>query len=110
MLYSSSSKCTLVSGDGTTNTTQTFLGGINDPAIDSSGNLWADAVGSNGGLFEISPTGTPLTCAQQGLACGKRGFLSWGARLCEGQQAEEDRPRESGTCFVGRLKSRSYKR
>ena len=68
VLYSSSSKCTLASGDGTTNTTQTFLGGVNDPAIDSEGDLWADAVGSNGGLFEISPIGKPLTCALGSLA------------------------------------------
>jgi hypothetical protein len=65
--YSSSTKCTFVSGNGTSSS-QTFLEGVDDPAIDSQGNMWADAAGSAGGLFEISPTGKPLTCALGGLA------------------------------------------
>ncbi|MFC6646587.1 hypothetical protein ACFQBQ_13525 [Granulicella cerasi] len=58
--YASASTCTVSSG---TTSTQKFLTGVNAPAIDAQGNVWAASVGTGGGLFEISPNGTPLTCA-----------------------------------------------
>jgi len=65
--YTGSSSCTFVTADGSAST-QVFLEGVDDAAIDSQGNMWASAAGSSGGLYEISPTGQPLTCALGGLA------------------------------------------
>jgi len=46
---------------------------VNNTAIDNGGNIWAVPTGTLGGLFEISPTGTPLTC---GLGSAVNGVTS----------------------------------
>jgi hypothetical protein len=59
--YSSSTACAFSTGQGT-GTTAKFLNGINDPAVDAAGNVWSTSTGTGGGLFEISPLGSPMTC------------------------------------------------
>ncbi|MDE1161339.1 MAG: hypothetical protein PW792_05255 [Acidobacteriaceae bacterium] len=67
VFYSSTNTCTLKSGAGTTSTAK-FLNGVNNPTIDANGNVWGANIATAGNLFEISSTGTPLTCGLGGAA------------------------------------------
>jgi hypothetical protein len=63
--YSSANTCTNSAGN---TATSKFLNGVNNPTVDASGNIWSANIGTSGNLFEISPTGTPLTCGLGTLA------------------------------------------
>ncbi len=51
-----------------------YLGGVQQIAVDVSGNLWMQSGGTNGDLYEMSPTGTPLACTL-GAMLGASGSL-----------------------------------
>ncbi len=63
--YTSSSTCTNAAGN---TATSKFLNGVNNPVIDAAGNVWASNISASGNLFEISPTGIPMTCGLGTLA------------------------------------------
>jgi hypothetical protein len=63
--YSSSSACTNSAGNLST---EKFLNGVNNPTIDASGNIWGASIAATGDLFEIAPTGLPMTCGLGSLA------------------------------------------
>lgn len=47
---------------------QKFLSYVYHVAVDASGNVWGVSNTAGGGIFQLSPTGTPLTCALNGAS------------------------------------------
>ncbi|MEO6924449.1 MAG: hypothetical protein ABI142_11535 [Bryocella sp.] len=55
-------------------TTEKFMAYTYHLAVDATGNIWAVSNTAGNGISEISPTGTPLSCALAGAAA--KGFTS----------------------------------